>query len=41
MNENYLGIFGSSVVGDLQPNYEIKDDVECGELVVGLQEGES
>ena len=38
MNERMLG---SSVVGNMPHNYEMRDDVECQELVVGLQNGES
>lgn len=34
-------MIGSSLVGGLNQNYEIKDEDECGELVVGLQEGQS
>ena len=40
-NDNYLRMIGSSLVGGLNQNYEIKDEDECGELVVGLQEGQS
>lgn len=42
MRQDYLGIMGSSVVGGLQaPNYDINQDDDCGELVVGLHDGQS
>lgn len=42
MRQDYLGILGSSVVGGLQaPNYDMNQDDDCGELVVGLHDGQS
>lgn len=41
LRQDYLGILGSSVVGGLQPNYDIKEEDDCGELMVGLNDGQS
>jgi hypothetical protein len=29
------------VVGGIQPNYDIKEEDDCGELVLGLHDGQS
>lgn len=37
-----LGILGSSVIGGLNGgSFDIKEEDDCGELVVGLQDGQS
>lgn len=43
MRQDYLGIMGSSVIGGMQqqPSYDINQDDDCGELVVGLHDGQS
>lgn len=40
--QDYLGILGSSVVGGIQgTNLDVNQEDDCGELVVGLHDGQS
>jgi hypothetical protein len=39
--QSYIGIMKSSVVGGIDQGVSLDQDVDCGELMIGLQDGQS